>query len=100
LFVTVFPLLEVGNICSDDREIITFGRANHMDWSTTGPIAQNETTVSTQIFRLVLDQFPLLNYISDFCYIDHPIRPGHLPDSMREINDSPCGALPDRAYDT
>ncbi|MBV5329319.1 MAG: hypothetical protein JZU65_17140, partial [Chlorobium sp.] len=60
---------------------------------------QKKATMSTHIFRVILDQLPSFNHISDLRNQNHPVWSRHLPDSMREIDDPFCSTLLNRTYD-
>ena len=55
--------------------------------------------MTSQIFRVVLDQSPSLNHISDLRNPDHPVWSRHLPNSMREIDYPFCSTFLNRTYD-
>jgi len=51
--------------------------------------------VSPRIFRIVLDQFTALDNFPDLAGCDHPLRPRHLPDRVRQEKQPLCGDASD-----
>jgi len=55
-----------------------------MEGPATEPKTEHEATVPSGIVRVVFDDFAMLNNVPYFVAIDHPFRPGHLLDGMRQ----------------
>lgn len=60
-----------------------------MDVSLTASAAMEKATVSPRIFRIVLDQFTVLDNLPDLAGGNHPLRSRHLPDRMRQEKQPP-----------
>ena len=60
-----------------------------MNVSLPGSAAMKQATVSPRIFRIVLDQFAALYNLPDLVGCNHPFRPCHLPDRVRQEKQPP-----------
>lgn len=57
-----------------------------MNRSTACSVAENQATVSSHVFWIILNDIAILNHISHIRYTNHSIRSRHLSHCMGKID--------------
>jgi hypothetical protein len=89
----VFPFCGTWQVGGDDGQVVGFRRADNMERASTFPSAEYQATVSSRIFRIILDDLSCANNPSDFSSTDHSFRSGHLLHSVWEEQNFACRYL-------
>jgi hypothetical protein len=75
----------------DNSKEIGFRRADDVNGPALHDTVQ-QTTVSTRILGIVLDQCAALDDLPDFARREHALGPAHLPDGVRQEQQAPRGS--------
>ena len=65
--------------------------------AVTSPVEQ--TTMATGVLRIVFDEFAVLDDRSNLGWRDHPLRPCHLPNCVRQEEQAMCSGASDPVKD-
>ena len=70
-----------------------------MDAPLPAASAIEQATVAARVLRIILDEIALLDYCPDLPRSYHSLRPRHLPNRMRQKEQTPRGGASDLPYD-
>lgn len=70
-----------------------------MDASVSVTPSVKQTTVAAGVLRIILKEFAVLDDRSNLGWRDHPLRPCHLPNCVRQEEQTVCSGAPDPVKD-
>ena len=89
------PLVNRRDIGRNYRQIVLLRCAHYMN-ATFISSTKKETTVAARIFGIVFDEFAQFNDRSDLAGGNHSLGACHLPDRMRQVQQTPAWPAPRR----
>lgn len=79
------PLVVRRDICRNYRQVIRLRSAHDVNCAMTLSFTEQETAMPSRIFWIVLDYLSHINHASHLGGAYQPVRPRHLPDRVRKV---------------
>lgn len=89
----------MGDIGRDDGQVVGLRCADDVDGAVPDAEPEEEATVTSRIFRVVLEELAGGDYGFDLARRDHPAGPAHLAHRVGQKKDPPGCRCPDLIED-